>query len=194
MPRWDPDAQARLERAAYELFLERGYDEVTVAEIAERAGLKTRSFFRYFADKREVLFGGAAEFQKAVLADIEAADPNTSPIDAVVGALGAAGNRLVTIGEGVRLRQRILDSSPELQERELIKMVSLTDAIAEALIARGLDTGRARLTAQTGVAVFSFAFQRWVEDSDGADFGALIQDSLEEMRETVAAVAPAQRA
>ncbi len=48
----------RLERAALELYLENGYDQTTVAEIAGRAGLTERTFFRHFTDKREVLFRG----------------------------------------------------------------------------------------------------------------------------------------
>ena len=59
MGRWEPDARDRLERAALELFVEHGFDPVTVPEITARAGLTTRTFFRHFADKREVLFADA---------------------------------------------------------------------------------------------------------------------------------------
>ena len=61
MARWEPDSRGRLEQAALELYGERGFEQTTVAEIAERAGLTERTFFRHFADKREVLFGGAAD-------------------------------------------------------------------------------------------------------------------------------------
>ena len=64
MGRWKPDARGRLEQAAFELFTERGFEQTTVAEIAERAGLTERTFFRYFADKREVLFAGADALQE----------------------------------------------------------------------------------------------------------------------------------
>jgi len=56
MSRWNPNARGRLEQAAYELFLDRGYEQTTVADIARRAGLTERTFFRHYADKREVLF------------------------------------------------------------------------------------------------------------------------------------------
>ena len=59
MGRWEPDARGRLVKAAMELYGERGFEQTTVAEIAERAGLTERTFFRHFADKREVLFAGA---------------------------------------------------------------------------------------------------------------------------------------
>ena len=59
MSRWEPDARGRLEKAALALYGERGFENTTVAEIADRAGLTERTFFRYFTDKREVLFAGA---------------------------------------------------------------------------------------------------------------------------------------
>jgi AcrR family transcriptional regulator len=87
MARWDPDAGGRLQQAALELYLERGYSDVTVAEIAESVGLTKRTFFRYFADKREVLFAGAQEFQAGVLTAVSEAADDVAPIDVVVTAL-----------------------------------------------------------------------------------------------------------
>src|SRR5271167_1550480 len=89
MPRWEAGAEARLTRAAYELYFERGFEDVTVAEIAARAGLTKRTFFRYFADKREVLFSGAATFQDTVVDAVVSAPAGLSPIDAVIEALAA---------------------------------------------------------------------------------------------------------
>jgi hypothetical protein len=60
MTRWEPNARGRLEQAALALYGERGFENTTVAEIAARAGLTERTFFRHFADKREVLFAGGA--------------------------------------------------------------------------------------------------------------------------------------
>ena len=63
MARWEPDARGRLEKAALDVFRERGYAHTTVGDIAERAGLTERTFFRYFTDKREVLFSGSKELE-----------------------------------------------------------------------------------------------------------------------------------
>ena len=123
MPRWEAGAEGRLAQAAYELYIERGFDHVTVAEIAERARLTKRTFFRYFADKREVLFSGAAAFQESVVAEVISAPDGVAPIDAVVAALAAVGTGLTELGEGARQRQRLIDTSTVLQEREMIKMV-----------------------------------------------------------------------
>jgi len=182
MPRWEAGADARLTRAAYELYFERGFENVTVAEIAARAGLTKRTFFRYFADKREVLFSGAPAFQDAVVGAVVDAPRGVTPIDAVVAALAAAGTGLTGLGEGARGRQRLIDSSPELQEREMIKMAALTSAIGVALQRRGVPESEAGLTAQAGVAVFKTAFERWAGREGSVDFTRLIFGALDELR------------
>jgi len=185
MPRWEGGAQARLTRAAYELYLERGFEHVTVAEIAERAGLTKRTFFRYFDDKREVLFSGAPALQDAVVDAVANAPGDVAPIDVVVAALASAGSAITEIGEGARARQRLIESSNDLHEREMIKMVALRDAIAVALQARGLPGSRAALTAQAGVTAFQTAFERWAHAEGSADFGSLIDAALDDLRTAV---------
>ena len=78
MGRWEPDARGRLEQAALELFEERGYARTTVGDIASRAGLTERTFFRYFTDKREVLFSGSGAVESLMVESIAAA-PATTP-------------------------------------------------------------------------------------------------------------------
>jgi AcrR family transcriptional regulator len=185
MPRWDADAEGRLLKAAMELFVDRGYDQVTVAEIAERAGLKKRSFFRYFADKREVLFGGAAAFEQTVVTGVLQAPEAIQPLDAVVTSLAAAGAELTSWGEPVRLRQQVIASSPELRERELIKLASLTAQVADALTRRGVEELTASLTAQAGMAAFTTAFELWAKSADAPNFHELIHDSLTRLRAAI---------
>jgi AcrR family transcriptional regulator len=185
MPRWEAGAEGRLVQAAYELYIERGFDAVTVAEIAERAGLTKRTFFRYFADKREVLFSGAAAFQEGVVAAVVGAPDDVAPIDAVIAALTAAGTALTELGEGARHRQRLIESSTDLQEREMIKMAGLTTAIALALERRGMPETTAGFTAQAGVAVFRTAFERWADRVGDVAFAPLVQEALDELRTAV---------
>jgi len=104
MARWEAGADARLAKAAIELYLERGFEQVTVAEIAGRAGLTKRTFFRYFSDKREVLFAGSAAFQDAVVSAVIDAPDDVTPIDAVAAALAAGGAELTQLGEPARAR------------------------------------------------------------------------------------------
>jgi AcrR family transcriptional regulator len=186
MVRWEPNARGRLGQAAFELFTERGFDQVTVAEIAERAALTERTFFRYFADKREVLFAGSEEFQSLFVSSVENAPASASPIDAVAVALHAQAAQFMEHAPGVRRRQAIIAAHPELRERELIKLAKVAAAVAEALRHRGVGEPAASLTAEAGMAVFRIAFERWVVDPDGPDLDRVIRQSLDELK-TVAA-------
>ena len=183
MSRWQPDARARLQEAALVLCGERGYEETTVAEIAERAGLTKRTFFRYFNDKREVLFWGAEQLQQQMVAAIEAAPASAPPLGMIGAALDAAAGFFEEVREFARLRYRIVASSPELQERELIKSASLAAAMARALRARGLGDAAAALTARTGATIMHLTFEQWVNDPNERAFQQIAADALAQLRE-----------
>src|SRR5579859_7449360 len=184
MGRWEPNARGRLERAALELYSERGFDQTTVAEIAERAGLTERTFFRHFADKREVLFGGQDALRELIVTTLAEAPESTAPIEAVGACIRAAGAMLQGFSGRARQRQAVIDANPELQERELIKLATLATAIAAALRQRGVPDPAASLAAEAGIAVFRIAFERWVsQPGDGdRDLPQLIQESLDELK------------
>jgi AcrR family transcriptional regulator len=186
MGRWEPDAAGRLQQAAMALFLERGYAEVTVAEITDRAGLTKRTFFNHFPDKREVLFAGAAAFEAAVVGYLDEASEAMAPLDAAVDALTRGGLTLSDYIAFADARSQLIDSSPELRERDLVKMSLLASAIARALARRHVPAGMATLTAQAAVAVFTAAYASWAKDT-GADFGSLMQRSLADLRQVVVA-------
>ena len=158
MVRWEPNARGRLEQAALELYVERGFDQTTVAEIARRAGLTERTFFRHFADKREVLFDGAGQLQELLVNAVADAPDSVAPIDAVAAALQAAGSIFDERRPLVRQRQTVIAANPELQERELIKLAALSAAIADTLRKRGVKDPAASLTAEAGIAVFKIGF------------------------------------
>ena len=186
MGRWEPDARGRLEQAALELYLERGFDQTTVAEIAGRAGLTERTFFRHFADKREVLFGGGA-LAESLAAAVDAAPEAQAPLDAVTAALESLSDFFADRHAHARRRQKVIAANPSLQERELIKLASLSSAMAGALRRRGVTEPAASLAAETGVAVFKVAFERWLEDTRKHTLAQHIRESLDELR-TVTAV------
>jgi AcrR family transcriptional regulator len=192
MSRWEPNARGRLEQAAMDLYGERGFEQTTVAEIAARAGLTERTFFRHFADKREVLFWGAAALQELLVNAVASAPESAAPIDAVAAALAAAGALLQERRDGARQRQAIIVANAELQERELIKMASLATALAATLRQRGVGDPAASLAAEAGIAVFKIAFERWVADPaqpdlPQPDLPQLMQDSLTELKAVTAA-------
>jgi AcrR family transcriptional regulator len=184
MVRWEPDARGRLAQAAMALYGERGFDNTTVAEIAERAGVTERTFFRHFADKREVLFGGGSLLEELIVSAVADAPASLAPIDAAIAGLEAAGREVFVPErrEFSRQRQRIIDANPELQERELIKLASLAAAIAGTLRRRGVDDPSAGLTAEIAVAVFKTAFERWLDKASDGDFPALVRESLDELK------------
>jgi len=187
MTRWKPDAEGRLSSAALELFVERGYEATTVAEIAERAGLTKRTFFRHFSDKREVLFNGSMELETRWLAGIAAAPEDADPIEAVIGGFDSIAEMFADRLDFARLRSGIVDANPEVKERELIKLHRLTGVIEAALVERGVPRHSAMLAAQAGVTVFHVAFARWVQQDDPAAFRPLMDESLNELRSVIAA-------
>jgi AcrR family transcriptional regulator len=186
MSRWEPDARGRLERAALELYLERGFEQTTVAEIARRAGLTERTFFRYFADKREVLFAGAGTLQDFLVGTLASAPDSAAPIDAVAAALEAAGALLQERREYARQRQAVIAAHAELQERELIKLASLAAAMAVVLRRRGVADPAASLAAEAGIAVFRIAFERWTSEPGQPDLPQVIRESLGELKAVTA--------
>jgi AcrR family transcriptional regulator len=171
-------------QAALELYRERGFDQTTVAEIAQRAGLTERTFFRHYADKREVLFSG--EVDDLVLNALADAPPSATPIDAVAAALEAAGGLLEKRRDSVRQRQAVIAANPSLQERESLKFATLASAMTDVLRRRGVDDPAARLTAEAGVAVFKSAFERWIDKDNRRDFRELVRASLDELKAVTA--------
>jgi AcrR family transcriptional regulator len=187
MGRWEPNAQGRLEQAAMELFSEHGYEQTTVAEIAERAGLTERTFFRHYADKREVLFGGTAQFRENFVGTLVTADAFLTALEAVTAAVEAAGAALDDFRgrEFARARQRVIVANPELRERELIKLAEVTAGMAQALRARGVDEPEASMTAELGMAGFRVAFERWVADGEERELSELIGGALASVAATI---------
>ncbi len=186
MSRWEPDARGRLEEAALALYGERGFEQATVAQIARRAGLTERTFFRYFADKREVLFWGAGALQEFMVSTVASTPDSAAPIAAIGAALEAAGALLQERRDMARQRQAVITANAELQERELIKLAALAAALAEALRRRGVAEPAASLAAEAGIAVFRIAFERWISQAGQPDLPQLIRDSLEELRAVTA--------
>jgi AcrR family transcriptional regulator len=190
MGRWEPDALGRLQKAALELYGERGFEPTTVSEIAERAGLTERTFFRYFADKREVLFWGSGDLQELFVNAVSGAPDSSAPIDAVAAALAAAAGFFEDRREHARQRQAVITANPSLQERELIKLASLAAAVAEALRGRGVGDPAAMLTAEAGIAVFKVAFELWVDQANERDFGHVVRAALGELKAVTAGRRP----
>ena len=181
MSRWEPNASERLLGAALALYRENGYDQTTVAEIAERAGLTERTFFRYFGDKREVLFAGQGRLLELYAATMRRAGAG-QPLDMVAAALRAGAPVFEERREFGRQRQAVIDSHPELQEREQLKRASMAAVMTEALQRRGETELAASLAAEVAVIAFKTAFSRWVRDPGAPRLSQLIEEALAELR------------
>jgi AcrR family transcriptional regulator len=186
MGRWEPDARGRLAKAAMELYAEHGFEQTTVAEIAARAGLTERTFFRHFTDKREVLFYGMERLRDLLARAVADAPASASAMDLVDAAFEAAAAMMQENPERVRLRDAIVSANAELRERELIKLAALASAVASALRERGVPEPGASLAAETGVAVFKVAFARWVSAPGQPDLPGIFRESMAELRGVLA--------
>ncbi len=187
MGRWEPDSRGRLQEAALALYSERGFDQTTAAQIAERAGVSERTFFRHFADKREVLFGGSALLRERIVAGVAGAPAADGPFDAASRGLDAAAAMLGEFRRDLsRQRQAVIAANPELRERELAKLADYAAAVATALRQRGVREPQASLAAEAGMSVLRVAVERWANGDDDRDLTAIMRDSVAELRAVTA--------
>jgi AcrR family transcriptional regulator len=162
MARWEPDSLGRLRAAAIELFEERGYAAVTAIAIAERAGVTSRTFHRYFDDKKDVLFGDE-ERLATIIGEVLAETPGSRVAEVVRAALTALAADMEPRRELLVRRARIVASAPELREREYAKVARWTVLLTADLIARGIEPLTAAVCAEAATSVFRVAFQHWVD-------------------------------
>ena len=180
MGRWEPGARERLARAALDLYVERGFDETSVGDIAARAGVTERTFFRHFADKREVLCQGAAVLQQRGVDAIAAADHRLTPLQIMITVMRETQDYFPD-HDFVTARQAAIDRNTSLRERELLKLATMRAAAAAALRARGVDDRAADLAADAGVSLFHQGFQRWVAGA-APDLVSGIDDAASALR------------
>jgi AcrR family transcriptional regulator len=183
MARWQPNAPERLVAAALDLFEERGYENTTVIEIAERAGLTKSTFFRHFQDKREVLFGGGT-MAGLIARAITTAPATATPFEAIAHALDAIGEEAFTLPrrEFSARRRAVIATNPELQEREALKGLALTASMTDALKQRGVPGLTSCVAAELGALALKIAYERWVDKTNGDDFGEVARRTLSDLQ------------
>ncbi|AZG46073.1 HTH-type transcriptional regulator TtgR [Gordonia insulae] len=165
------------------LFVERGYEKTSVADIAERAEVTERTFYRHFGDKREVLFDGEHTLENSIVHHLSEGPADVDPLDAIGEALHHAADEFFADRLPFsRTRQSVIDANPELQEREALKMVSLTEAMSKTLLHRGFDATTARLAAEMGVTVFKIAFTDWTAAENTDPLAELLRSSMTRLR------------
>ena len=151
--------------AALELFAEQGYERTSVAQIAERAEIGPRTFFRYFADKQEVLFGGTEDTVELIVATLAPAHPDEPPAHAAVRAARAVLDRLGQLAEVVPVRERIVASTPALLARTLLKYARYAEVVRTELVGRhGLPAERAAVLSAVMLTCARTAYESWCAD------------------------------
>jgi len=171
--------------SALELYAERGFEQATALEVAERAGVTERTFFRYFSDKREVLFDGSRNLQDLIVNAIAAAPSSMGSIEVVGTAMESAAS-LLPNREYSRQRADVIAANPSLQERELLKLATIAGAVAEAPRRRGVGSLAADLAAETGVTVFKIGFETWIGDESSGDLAPCIREALDQLKSLTA--------
>ncbi|HEY6762976.1 MAG TPA: TetR family transcriptional regulator [Baekduia sp.] len=190
--RWQPHARTRLEAAALDLFDERGYEATTAAEIAARADLTERTFFRHFADKREVLFANEDTMLAALVAGVrEAPDDRLSVPDLVRAGLDAVAVALQPRRDDLRRRAAIIATHPALHERELMKQTATAATLAQVLQERGVDATLAPLAADVAIVALRTAFDRWIADAERRPLSDLVTETLDQLDRVTRAPRPA---
>ena len=182
MGRWQPDARGRMKRAAMDLGAERGFEQTTAGDIAEHAGVTERTFFRHFADKREVLFDGSEALLQSTREAIVAAPADLSPLETALLGIAAATELVVDDRDHAVRRWQIITANPSLQERELLKLATMADTTAEALRNRGIAEPAASLAAHNAVTVFRVAYSRWVSTPESPVFTACFKETAAALR------------
>jgi AcrR family transcriptional regulator len=186
MGRWEPNARERLAQAALDLYSEHGFEQTTAAQIAKRAGLTERTFFRHYADKREVLFAGASDLEEAFVSTLTATPDTATPIDAMASTLQTVAGYFLERQDFARRRQAVIMANAELRERELVKLASLSAALAATLRRRGVADPAASLTAEAGMAVFRIGFERWIAEHAQRPLADHLRESLDELKAVTA--------
>ena len=187
--RWAPDARERLEAAAFELFRENGYEHTSVAQIADRAGLNRATFFRHYADKREVLFGGEDVLATRFSEGIRTAAAGASLVECLQSGFRAVGE-VMTAEERPKAAQRVaaLATNTDVQERALLKHVRTARSITAALLERGVDELTARLGSEVTMIAFSIAVQQWLTSDDAQSFSDNASAALTNLQQSARAL------
>ncbi|MFC7676045.1 TetR family transcriptional regulator [Mycolicibacterium sp. GCM10028919] len=186
MPRWEHGSEDRLKQAAMELFDEQGFANTTAVEIANRARVTTRTFFRYFSDKQALVFADAESLRAALVERILHATADAEPLQAVTNALAEFDWESLGSRDIQRQRGAMIDANPDLLERDLIKQQQMADDFTRALEQRGVASHVSEVAAHVGIQLFRIAYRRWLAaDEDNVDLTRLVDEVTSTLAELV---------
>ncbi|MFG1642844.1 TetR family transcriptional regulator [Amycolatopsis sp. NPDC049252] len=193
MPRWEEGSETRMKQAAMELFEEQGFEATSAVQIAERARVTTRTFFRYFPDKEEILFADADHLNEVLVGELLQTPDLTQPLQAVIRTLTGYDWEALGSRETLHRRSRMIAANPRLLERDLIKQHQMADGFRRALCERGIDPDVAELAAGTGSQIFRTAYRKWLEGQDDTDLTTITGTVLSLLTTIVPSARPPRR-
>ncbi|MCC6538052.1 MAG: TetR family transcriptional regulator [Bryobacterales bacterium] len=188
-----PNLQARKQElvreaiwdAAVDLFIAQGYEETTIDQIAEAAGVSRRSFFRYFSSKGDLMAQGVVNYTNSLTLAIDAA-PAGAPLLEVMRHTVLAVARYSASLPRTRKIMQVAAQSPAAREAQTARLADLQDRVAEAY-ARRIRNKRDRLTPRVlaGQTLWMLAvtFRTWFEqdETDIARAAGQVFDTLSEL-------------
>jgi len=154
--------QQRIVEAADELFAAKGFDNVSVTDIAAHAEVGRTTFFRYFGDKAEVVFAHEEEMLDAIteLAArdfVETARTAAQAVDQLRPIVLELCDLASTNFDGYALHYELVKKHLELRARDALKTQRIAERLSDVLIARGTDRATAVFAGQIALACYQAA-------------------------------------
>lgn len=174
-----------LVRSALRQFATRGFERVTVEDIAGACDVSPRTFFRYFASKEDVLFADGDGQRSHVIDVLAAQPPDVSPLEAMQAAVRELARDYEAQREAVLLRHRIVASTPSLRSHVAERLHGWESAVIEELRrsgrADGMDELSLRLMVAATTSALCVSIDLWAEGGAEGDLGTVLADALEKL-------------
>ena len=175
-----------LVRTALRLFAKRGFDHVTVEDVATACDVSPRTFFRYFSAKEDVLFADGDAYRTQLLAALDDQPADRSPVDALQAAMHELAATYVEQRETIRRRHQVVQSTPSLRtraaERQQRWEADLVEHLRRSPGAAHLRDLDLRLIVAATVAALRVAVDAWIEADDSGDLTEIVDDVFQQLR------------
>ncbi|UDY34191.1 TetR family transcriptional regulator [Dermatobacter hominis] len=173
----------RLQHAAFELFAARGFDNVTVDEVAEHAEVSKSTLFRYFETKEDLLLADSRAHRDALLAAVAARPVDEPVLLSLREALQSLARDYQADRRRAVVRSQIMSGSPALAARSVERQIAWEDGLAAAILPRLADRDdpetRAAVLAGAAMAAVRVATRRWLATDDDSQMIDHVLEALD---------------
>ncbi len=178
--------RAEIAEVAFQVFAERGFDQVTATEAAEAAGISRASFFRYFESKEDAVFVAQEEMGVDIAAAVRERPAGEDAWTVLRRALDVAVRTYQRSPDEALARLRLIRCTPNLRSHQLDRLAQWKEAIGTALAERlRRDDDDIKVEALVGAALGAFdaALTRWGQSDGAEDLIALIDEAFAALAE-----------